>query len=167
MDNTQLEPRKLAQYIPSEELIHFLPHKGKMFLLDHLTAHDTVGRTLESDSVVTKEHIFYDEELGGIPSHIAFEMIAQSISALSGVTGCERGEPVKPGFLLSVQNYSAHVDRFKVGTSVHVAIKKIDELENMMTYSGVAYSSENPDVPAVETTLTVMETTDLRILGEK
>ena len=167
MVKTTFEPRKLAQNIPAEELINLLPHKGKMFLLDHLTAHDTVARTLESESLVTKNHIFYDEDLDGIPSHVAFELIAQSISALSGVTGCERGEPAKPGFLLSIQNYHATVDRFKVGTSVHVAIKKIDELENMMTYSGIAYSSEKPDVPAVETVITVMKTTDLTILGEK
>lgn len=161
-----MEPRKLPQLIPAEELINLLPHKGKMFLLDHLTQHDTVARTLESESIVTKNHIFYDDELDGIPSYIAFELIAQSISALSGVTGCERGEPVKPGFLLSIQNYSAKVACFKAGTTVHVAIKKIDELESMMTYSGVAYSSENPDEPAVETTITVMETSDLRVLGE-
>lgn len=138
-----------------------------MFLLDHLIQHDIIERTLESVSLVTKDHIFYDESVDGIPSHVAFELIAQSISALSGVTGCERGEPPKPGFLLSLQNYQAYVASFKVGTSIHVAIKKIDELDNMMTYSGVAYSSENPDVPAVETVITVMETTDLRILGEK
>lgn len=162
-----MEPRKLPQTVPAEELINLLPHKGKMFLLDHLIQHDIIERTLESVSLVTKDHIFYDESVDGIPSHVAFELIAQSISALSGVTGCERGEPPKPGFLLSLQNYQAHVASFKVGTSIHVAIKKIDELDNMLTYSGVAYSSENPDVPAVETVITVMETTDLRILGEK
>lgn len=161
-----MEPRKLPQTVVAEELINLLPHKGKMFLLDHLTQHDIIERTLESESLVTKNHIFYDEELDGIPSHVAFELIAQSISALSGVTGCERGEPPKPGFLLSIQNYQAHVASFKAGTSVHCTIKKIDELENMMTYSGVAYSSENPDSPAVETVITVMETTDLRVLGE-
>ena len=91
-----MEPRKLPQNVPAEELINLLPHKGKMFLLDHLTQHDTVARTLESESLVTKNHIFYDEALDGIPSHVAFELIAQSISALSGVTGCERGEPAKP-----------------------------------------------------------------------
>lgn len=161
-----MEPRKLPQNVPAEELINLLPHKGKMFLLDHLTQHDTVARTLESESLVTKNHIFYDEALDGIPSHVAFELIAQSISALSGVTGCERGEPAKPGFLLSLQNYQAHAESFKAGTSVHCVIKKIDELENMMTYSGAAYSSEDPEKPIVETVITVMETTDLRVLGE-
>ena len=74
-----MEPRKLPQNVPAEELINLLPHKGKMFLLDHLTQHDTVARTLESESLVTKNHIFYDEALDGIPSHVAFELIAQSI----------------------------------------------------------------------------------------
>lgn len=165
MSDIKMEPRKLPQNVPAEELINLLPHKGKMFLLDHLTQHDTVARTLESESLVTKNHIFYDETIDGIPSHVAFELIAQSISSLSGVTGCERGEPAKPGFLLSLQNYQANVPFFKAGTSVHVVIKKIDELESMLTYSGVAYSSENPDVPAVETVITVMETTDLSVLG--
>lgn len=165
MTEIKMEPRKLPQLVPADELINLLPHKGKMFLLDHLTQHDTVARTLESESLVTKNHIFYDESLDGIPSHVAFELIAQSISALSGVTGCERGEPAKPGFLLSLQNYQAYVPSFKVGTSIHVVIKKIDELDSMLTYSGIAYSSENPNAPAVETTITVMETTDLSVLG--
>ena len=74
-------------------------------------------------------------------------------------------KPASPCFLLSLQNYQANVPFFKAGTSVHVVIKKIDELESMLTYSGVAYSSENPGVPAVETVITVMETTDLSVLG--
>ncbi len=155
---------ELPQEVPAETLINLLPHKGKMFLLDHLTQHDTTARTLESVSLVTKEHIFYDESLDGIPSYIAFEFIAQSISALSGVTGYEMGRPAIPGFILSIVNYKAEVLSFKVGTSIHVKIKKIDEFENIMTYSGEAFSSENPSVPAVVTTITVMETDDLQVL---
>ena len=162
-----MEPRKLPQLVQKDELINLLPHKGKMFLLDHLVAHDTVGRSLESISYVTKDHIFYDETLDGIPSHVAFELIAQSISALSGVTGCERGEPAKPGFLLSLQNYKATAPVFKNGSEIHVAIKKVDELDSMLTYSGVAYIEGEPTNIIVDTTITVMETTDLSVLGTK
>lgn len=163
---SSIEPKRLPQNIESSELINYLPHKGKMFLLDHVTAHDTVARTLESVSLVTKNHIFYDDDLGGIPSYVAFELIAQSISALSGITGAEMGRPAQPGFILSIVNYKANVPFFKEGTSVHVVLKKIDEMDRIMTYSGVAYSSENPEEAAVETTLTVMETDDLRVLDK-
>ena len=155
---------ELPQLVPADKLINLLPHKGKMFLLDHLTQHDTTERTLESESLVTKNHIFYDETLDGIPSYVAFELIAQSISALSGVTGYEMGQPAKPGFILSIASYNAKVPSFKVGSSIHVKIKKIDEIDNILTYSGEAVCSDNPDEVAVETTLTVMETTDLKVL---
>lgn len=158
---------ELPQNVHSEKLIELLPHKSKMFLLDHLVHHDTAARTLESISLITKENIFYDEEIGGVPSHVAFELIAQSISALSGVTGYEMGVKPKPGFLLSLINYSANVPLFKVGTSIHVKIKKVDEIENILTYYGEAFSSENPETPAVSTTVTVMETEDLNILRTK
>ena len=158
---------ELPQNVPSEKLIELLPHKSKMFLLDHLVQHDTTARTLESISLVTKENIFYDEEIGGVPSYVAFELIAQSISALSGVTGYEIGRKPKPGFLLSLINYSANVPIFKAGTSIHVKIKKVDEMENILTYFGEAFSSENPETPAISTMVTVMETEDLNILRTK
>ncbi len=158
---------ELPQKVPSEKLIELLPHKSKMFLLDHLVQHDTTARTLESISLVTKENIFYDEEIGGVPSYVAFELIAQSISALSGVTGYEIGRKPKPGFLLSLINYSANVPIFKAGTSIHVKIKKVDEMENILTYFGEAFSSENPETPAISTMVTVMETEDLNILWTK
>ncbi|MCQ2610902.1 MAG: 3-hydroxylacyl-ACP dehydratase [Treponema sp.] len=162
-----MEPRKLPQTVPFEELYYLLPHKDSMFLLDHLTAHDIEERTLESESLITKDHIFYNEDIDGINSYVAFELIAQSISALSGVTGCERGEPPKPGFLLSLLSYEAKVPYFKAGTSVHVKIKKVDELDNILTYYGEASSSENPDEVAVAVTVSVMETTDLRVLENR
>ena len=154
----------LPQLVPAEQLINLVPHKSKMFLLDRLTQHDTDARTLESDSLVTKEHIFYDKEMDGVPSYVAFEMIAQSISALSGVTGYEIGKPPRPGFLLSLLNYTAKVPFFKAGTSVHVKIKKVDEMEDILTYSGEAFYSEMPGEPVISTIVTVMETDDLKIL---
>lgn len=154
----------LPQLVPSEQLINLVPHKSKMFLLDRLTQHDTEARTLESESLVSKDHIFYDKEIGGVPSYVAFEMIAQSISALSGVTGYEIGKPPRPGFLLSLLNYSAKVPFFKEGTSVHVKIKKVDEMQDIMTYTGEAFCSDNPNEPVITTTVTVMETDDLKVL---
>ncbi len=158
---------ELSQIVERDTLINLLPHKSKMFLLDHLTQHDTEARTLQSESLVTKDHIFYDEQADGIPSYVAFELIAQSISALSGVTGYEIGKPPKPGFLLSLLNYSAAVPYFKAGTSIHVKIKKVDEIDNILTYSGEAFLSGNLDTPVVTTTVTVMETDDLKILRNK
>lgn len=157
---------ELPQYVERDKLINLLPHKSKMFLLDHLTAHDTTARTLESESLITKEHIFYDEAIDGVPSYVAFELIAQTISALSGVTSYEIGKPARPGFLLSLLNYKATVPVFKVGSSVHVKIKKVDEMEDILTYSGEAFLNDEKGAgeSVVTTIVTVMETDDLQIL---
>ena len=154
----------LPQTVPAEQLINLLPHKSKMFLLDRLTQHDTDARTLESDSLVTKEHIFYDKEMDGVPSYVAFEMIAQSISALSGVTGYEIGKPPRPGFLLSLLNYTAKVPFFLVVSCVRVCIRMVVEMEDILTYSGAPYFGEQPGEPVISTIVTVMETDDLKIL---
>ena len=66
--------------------------------------------------------------------------------------------------MLSLLNYTAKVPFFKDGTSVHVKIKKVDEMEDILTYSGEAFYSEMPGEPVISTIVTVMETDDLKIL---
>jgi len=44
-----VEPKNVAQFIEHDELINYLPHKGKMFLLSRVTQHDVEKHTITSE----------------------------------------------------------------------------------------------------------------------
>ncbi|MBQ5499425.1 MAG: 3-hydroxylacyl-ACP dehydratase, partial [Treponema sp.] len=54
--------------VEKEELLTMVPHKGKMFLLNRVVQYDVEKLTITLQLDVKPDNIFYDEELGGIPS---------------------------------------------------------------------------------------------------
>ena len=41
--------KEIQQFIEYDELINYLPHKGKMFLLSRVTQHDVNNHTITSE----------------------------------------------------------------------------------------------------------------------
>ena len=70
-----VEPKNVAQFIDHDELINYLPHKGKMFLLSRVTQHDVEKHTITSEYDITKDCIFYEEEFDGVPTWAGFELL--------------------------------------------------------------------------------------------
>ena len=97
-----------------------VPHKGKMFLLDRIRDYDLQKISVTTEIDITRDNLFYEEELGGVPVWVAFEYMAQSVSALSGIYGRSKGEKPKTGFILSVNGFKAEVPVFKKGETVVV-----------------------------------------------
>ena len=54
-----VEPKEVSQFIDRDELINYLPHKGKMFLLTRVTQHDVNNHTITTEYDITKDCIFY------------------------------------------------------------------------------------------------------------
>ena len=50
---------EIQQLIEHDELINYLPHKGKMFLLSRVTQHDVNNHTITSEYDITENCIFY------------------------------------------------------------------------------------------------------------
>ena len=88
--------------IEKDELIHLLPHKGKMFLIERITACDINEWNVTSETIVRDTCLFYDKSIDGIPNYVCFELMAQTISALTGIIIREKNLPVNMGFILSV-----------------------------------------------------------------
>lgn len=132
---------RTSSRINKQQLLELLPHKGKMHLLDRIISYDLDKRTVASEIDVTEQSFFYDEKIGGVPSYVSFEYIAQTISSLSGIEGNVKGEPVKPGVLLSVNGYKCSVPFFAPGTKVRVEITETCTLDNVLTYDGKVYMS--------------------------
>ena len=148
--------------IEKNELVNLLPHKGRMFLLDRAVDVDFEKYSIKTQVDVTEQSMFYDETLGGIPSYVTFEYMAQSISALSGIDNRRRGLPPKVGVILSVSDFKTAVPVLKAGTTVTVLDIQQDIVDKAFSFSCTAYIG---DTPVSSGKLTVMEVDDLKELG--
>jgi predicted hotdog family 3-hydroxylacyl-ACP dehydratase len=144
--------------IEGSELLTLVPHKGKMLLLSRIIDYDLEKRTLKSEYDIEPSCIFYDSDLGGVPSWVGFEFMAQSISALSGFTSKMKGEPPKVGVIMSVSNidifYPVIVSKAVIEIAEEVQLDKIFTF-NCSVYSGDTLSAKGQltvmDIDNVET----------------
>jgi predicted hotdog family 3-hydroxylacyl-ACP dehydratase len=140
--------------IDTEELITLVPHKGTMFLLSRITSHDPGKHFLATEYDITRNCLFYREELGGAPSWLAFELMAQSISALSGLQNRSRGKAPRFGFILSISALVLHTPVLKEGTTVCIEVEEEAIMDSVYSFRGHAAVE---GIHAAEAKLTVME----------
>jgi len=124
--------------IEQEELETILPHKGKMLLLNRVIEYNE-DHSISAEYDITKNCIFYDPVIDGVPTWVAFEFMAQAISALSGIRSRELGEKPKVGFILSVPSMRMDIPFFKNGASVRVYVKETDCTEMIYSFNGEAF----------------------------
>ena len=161
---------EIQQLIEHDELINYLPHKGKMFLLSRVTQHDVNNHTITSEYDITENCIFYEPEFDGVPSWAGFEFMAQCISALTGITNTIKGHKPLPGFILSVMEFKADVGYLKNNTTIQMkAVEDFrDEENHVYRYICELYANKNDEKPVVTTKVSVMETEDAEALfGDK
>ena len=72
----------MTEVFDTKELVsELVPHKGKMFLLDRVRDYDLKENSITTEIDISRDNLFYEEELGGVPVWVAFEYMAQSVSA--------------------------------------------------------------------------------------
>ncbi|MDO4505951.1 MAG: 3-hydroxylacyl-ACP dehydratase [Spirochaetales bacterium] len=157
----------MNQRIERDELINLLPHKGKMFLLSRVTKHDIEKFSITVETDVTEDFIFYEEELGGIPNWCTFEIMAQGISALTGIYDKVHGIESKAGCIVSISSFKSDRDVFKIGTTVKAtAVEEYrDEESGIYRYQCAAFDSPESLEPVVTATVTVMKVENLESLA--
>jgi len=121
-----------------ESVSELVPHKGKMFLLNCICDYDLEINSITTEIDITRDNLFYEDELGGVPAWVAFEYMAQSVSALSGIKGRANGEKPKVGFIMSVSGFNAYVPVFKQGETVVVNVLEKTRNDNAVTFEGSA-----------------------------
>jgi predicted hotdog family 3-hydroxylacyl-ACP dehydratase len=132
-----------------------VPHKGKMLLLDCVCNYDFKEVKITTEVHVTRDSLFYDENLGGVPVWVAFEYMAQSISALSGLYGRSKGEAPKLGFIMSVSSFNAKIPVFKDGETVTVTVHETVRMDAAVTFDGSAMVGETLAATATLNTVEV------------
>jgi predicted hotdog family 3-hydroxylacyl-ACP dehydratase len=148
----------MSEEFKTKELVsELVPHKGKMLLLDRVQSYSVENVCITTEIDVTRDNLFYEVDLGGIPAWVAFEYMAQSISALSGIYGRSKGEKPKVGFIMSVSGFKADIPVFKEGETVVVTVHETVRMDKAVTFDGVAKIG---DKLAVSATLNTVEVDD-------
>lgn len=140
-----------------EATSELVPHKGKMLLLDRVQNYSLEDVNITTEIDISRNSLFYEDDLGGIPAWVAFEYMAQSISALSGIYGRTKGDKPKVGFIMSVSGFKADIPVFKDGETVVVTVHETVRMDKAVTFDGVAKVG---DKIAVIATLNTVEVDD-------
>lgn len=155
----------MDQKIEKDQLINLLPHKDKMFLLTRVNSYDIEKNIIEAQYEISSDCIFYNQQNDGIPSWVSFELMAQSISALTGISDKLKNLSPKAGCILSVMNYNSTVPFIKSGTTVNInAAEDFADLQsNVYKYSCTVSDSRDKSLIA-ESEITVMKVEDMESL---
>lgn len=145
----------IEEFKTKELVSELVPHKGKMFLLDRVQSYSIENVCITTEIDVTRNNLFYEDDLGGIPAWVAFEYMAQSISALSGIYGRTKGEKPKVGFIMSVSSFKADIPVFKEGETVIVSVHETVRMDKAVTFDGVAKIGDKIAVTATLNTVEV------------
>jgi predicted hotdog family 3-hydroxylacyl-ACP dehydratase len=103
---------------------------------------------------VTPDCVFFDPAIGGVPSWVGFEFIAQAISVLTGIRNRELGIKPRIGFILSIPYMKIEIPLFKPGSRVEIRVKQNDATDLIYTFEGEVFLE---DKKAIEGKLMVME----------
>jgi predicted hotdog family 3-hydroxylacyl-ACP dehydratase len=104
------------------ELEKCVPHKGPMFILDRLVEEDLGACRLVAEVDIKPSARFYRPDQAGVPVWVGFEYMAQSIAALSGRAGKQRGEEPRIGFIMGVRDYVCQTGWFALGSVLRVEV---------------------------------------------
>jgi predicted hotdog family 3-hydroxylacyl-ACP dehydratase len=105
-------------------------HRGDALLLDEISCGD--DKRLEA-RVLVRPGTAYSDHAGHLPAWAGPEIMAQAISALSGLRSLRaHGHPAPIGLLLGVRSYRASVGEFRCGEALEVEVTESSEDEDGM-----------------------------------
>jgi predicted hotdog family 3-hydroxylacyl-ACP dehydratase len=127
-----------------------------MFLLSRIISWDMEKHAITTEYDVGEGSLFYREGLGGLPAWAGFELMAQSISALSGLKAGGKG---RYGFILSVSDLRLHVPALRGTVRIEVIEEaSVSGVNSVYVFRGSLFSEARE---AAEAKLTVMDVEDL------
>ncbi|MDR0585493.1 MAG: 3-hydroxylacyl-ACP dehydratase [Treponema sp.] len=142
-----------GKIIENEGLLALLPHREGMLLLSRIVDYDLDSHTIRAEYDITRDCLFYDPALDGIPAWISFECMAQSAAA---ITGLENRRPGL-GLILSVSCMEIQQPVLRAGSTVSIAVAEDVRMESVYTYTAEALLGVGP---VARSRLTVYATKD-------
>ncbi len=99
-----------------------LPHSGEMVLISDVTSWDN-----ESASVVVNQDgtaVFADSE-GNVPAWVGVEYMAQAVAVFAGIQSRLNNRPIRLGFLLGAQKYTAYASCFAKDVRLDIRVSRV------------------------------------------
>jgi len=130
-------------------LTELLPQAGRMVLLsgyDEVAGNDAVTAYVDVD----ERSAFYERALGGAPSCVALEYMAQAMALLVGLMRRRQGKKPKLGFVLGSRRLETKVACFRRGERYRVTAKCTYEDESFGSFD-CAITAASGEVVATAT----------------
>lgn len=105
------------------ELETLLPHRAPMILLSEVIDYDDTFATAQIH--ISAQSPFFDSELGGVPSWVGLEYMAQTIGIWAGHQQLSRNKPVQAGFLLGCRSYACNSAVFPDGCTLQLSARPV------------------------------------------
>ena len=143
------------------DLIDVLPHKPPMILVDKIISYDVEKLKLSAEVSISKDTLFFDTVMGGVPAWVGIEYMAQTIGALSGVFGKKKNEE-KPtmGFILGTRKYENKIGCFKEGKSYRIDVEELFYSSGLGCFKGIIKDKKENICASAELNVFRMENSD-------
>lgn len=100
-----------------------LPHRAPMILLSR--AVDYSDDFAQAEVLITEQSAFFDAALGGVPTWVGMEYMAQNIGVWAGHQQLSNNKPVQAGFLLGCRSYSCNSAVFPINSTLQLSAKPV------------------------------------------
>ncbi len=122
-----------------------LPHRSPMQFITAIESVDFEKQTMITRIDITPQDLMYDANLGGVPSSISLEFMAQSIGCFIGAADLEKTPDNKPavGFVLGSRKISVNIPTYLVGKSYFVHVESVFCDKNIANFECQIYNQEN------------------------
>jgi len=104
-------------------LEQLISHRAPMILISGLQQYDKERAQGWVD--ISVDSPFYSQALGGVPSYIGIEYMAQTIAAFAGANALDNNQEVKIGFLLGSRKYQTTQSVFCLDTRLEVLVEQL------------------------------------------
>jgi predicted hotdog family 3-hydroxylacyl-ACP dehydratase len=105
-----------------------LAHDAPMILIDSLSHYSDENACCAV--LITEQSPFYNPAIGGVPSYIGVEYMAQSIAAYAGALASDSEQQIKIGFLIGSRKYQTHHSVFTKGSTLAIKVQKLYQEES-------------------------------------
>ncbi|UTF59736.1 hypothetical protein [Gilvimarinus sp. DA14] len=130
------------------DIERYIPHRPPMRLVDRVVS--ASPNKVVSSLQVSRDNIFYDDQLGGVPAWAGIEFMAQTAAVWLGLADERAGRAIAPAFLVSTRHYSANVPVFAEGACLDVAVEVAVSEAQVVAFNGSIYASAHSDHHLVE-----------------
>ena len=122
-----------------------LPHRVPMQFITDIESVDFDSQKLVARVDITTDDLMYDKNIGGVPSWISLEYMAQAVGCFIGAADRAQDPNSKPmvGFVLGSRKLSVNIPTYVAGQSYFVHVHGTFCDKNIANFDCEIYNSEN------------------------